>query len=68
MKKSDFIEVNVFTVNSNKKGVYGGGIIFSLEGLNLDTYEYSYEGKTLLTKDFFDRFSNDGVIDFAYVE
>ncbi len=70
MNKNDFVEVNVYTVDKTKEK-YGGGIAFSVKEMDKIRLEasFKYEGKTLLTKEFFKKFANnDDEIYFIYVE
>ena len=63
MKKSDFVHVYIYFPTY----AYSGGILYSKELLN-DTSCFNLFGDTLLTKDFYDKYQNDGIIDFSYVE
>ena len=62
MKKNDFVEVHVyFSVYK-----YSAGILFSKD--ELKTKEFRLDGKTLLTKEFYESHSNNGIIDFSWIE
>ncbi len=62
MKKSDFVEVHVYFPTYT----YSAGILFSKD--ELKTKEFKLDGKTLLTKEFYESHSSDGIIDFSWIE
>ena len=67
MKKSDFVKVYVYF----PRYAYSGGILYSKEIIDSPTFNgapFVLDGDTLLTKDFYDKYQNDGLIDFSYVE
>jgi hypothetical protein len=65
MKKSDFVEVHVYVVNT--KNCLGNGIIFSKTKMENDFY-FIYCGTTLLTKEFWNKYSYEDEIDLSYIE
>jgi hypothetical protein len=68
MKKGDFVEVHVYLV-SGRRGIYGGGIIFTKKKFIDKNNLYNYEGLTLLKKDFFDKFvDSQDEVNFTYIE
>ena len=65
MKKSDFVEVHVYMSSYT----YSGGILFSKNLVESTKWnELRLIDKTLLTKEFYDKFNVDGVLDFLWIE
>ena len=62
MKKSDFVEVYIYFPTYT----YSAGILYSNIELNDD--QYRLDGMTLLTKEFYDKYNDNGIIDFTWIE
>ena len=70
MKKSDFVEVHVYEIDY-KKVKYAAGMVFCLEPMNEKRFNdcFTDEGKTLLTKEFWDKNVNEyNEIDLSWME
>ena len=67
MKKSDFVEVYIYFPTYK----YSGGVRFSkdeLPGGSREDVLYKLNGKTLLTKEFYEKYNINGIVDFSYIE
>lgn len=67
MKKSDFVEVYVYFPTYK----YSGGVVYSKDKLNNGSRkdeQYKLDGKTLLTKEFYEKHNTNDIIDFSWIE
>jgi hypothetical protein len=70
MKKSDFVKVHVYEIDY-KKVKYAMGMVFRLEPMDVLRFNnyFTDEGKTLLTKEFWDKNVNEhNEIDLSWIE